>query len=160
MLKTPTTSPITFAFKLLSLRNHSRAELERELLKKGFAPENIWPLLEKLTREGVLNDRIFSMELIRSRTRQKPAGKMKMRAELRKKGISDEIVEELLKEYQSEELCLLAAKKKIGSLHGATEAIKKKRIELFLHNRGFAWQEIQAAIRSCFQAGTDDEETC
>ncbi len=160
MLNNPTTSPMAFAFKLLGLRNHSHDELERKLLKKGFAPESIWPVLEKLTREGVLNDRIFSMELIRSRSRQKPAGKMKMRAELRKRGISDEITEELLKEYHSEELCLRAAKKKLGTVHGATEAEKKKRLELFLHNRGFAWQEIQAAIRSCFQAGTDDEETC
>ncbi len=145
-----TSSPMAFALKLLGLRSHSRQELERKLLKKGYTTESIEPTLEKLTKRGVLNDRIFGMELIRSKSRQRPAGKIRMRAELRKRGISDEIIEQLLKEYHSEELCMRAAEKKIGSLHGATETDRKQKLEVFLHNRGFEWPEIQAALRHFF----------
>ena len=76
---------MAFALKLLGLRNHSQKELERKLLKKGYTSESIEPVLEKLTRQGVLDDRIFAMELIRSRSRRKPAGKLKISAELRKR---------------------------------------------------------------------------
>ena len=154
------TSAIAFALKLLGLRSHSREELERKLLKKGFTPESIEPVLVKLTKQGLLDDRMFSMELIRSKSRQKPAGKVKMRAELRKRGVSETIIGELLKEYKSGELCHRAAEKKFGSLHGATETEKEKKLEIFLHNRGFEWQEIQVELRRFFQSGSDDEEPC
>lgn len=151
---------MAFALKLLGLRNHSRKELERKLLKKGYTTESIEPVLEKLTKQGTLDDKMFSMELIRSKSRQRPAGKIRMRAELRKRGIPDEIIEQLIKEYHSEELCMQAAEKKIGSLHGASNTEKKKKLEIFLHNRGFEWQEIQLVLSRFFQSGPDDEEPC
>jgi regulatory protein len=154
------TSAITFALKLLSLRNHSQDELERKLLKKGYTAESIKPVLEKLTKEGVVNDMVFGMELIRSRSRRKPSGKVKLCAELRKRGVADTIIQELLKEYESVELCHKAAEKKIGSLHGATEKDKKKKLEIFLHNRGFGWQEIQKELRHFFDSGSENEEPC
>lgn len=148
---TTSTSAIAFALKLLGLRSHSREELERKLLKKGYTQESIEPVLEKLTKQGLLDDRMFSMELIRSKSRQKPAGRVKMRAELRKRGVSETIIGELLKEYDSGELCHRAAEKKFGSLRGVTETEKKKKLEIFLHNRGFEWQEIQVVLRRFFQ---------
>ncbi len=151
---------MAFALKLLGLRNHSRQELERKLLKKGCSPESIELALEKLTNRGVLDDRIFGMELIRSRSRRKPAGKLKLGAELRKKGVSDAITSELLKEYDGVELCYRAAEKKIRSLHNTTEADRKRKLEVFLSNRGFEWYEIQTVLKRLFQSGRDFEEPC
>ena len=76
---------MAFALKLLGLRNHSRRELERKLLKKGYDAKSTNEVMEKLTSRGVLDDRAFGMELIRSRSRRKPSGKLKLGAELRKK---------------------------------------------------------------------------
>jgi regulatory protein len=153
-------SAMTFAFKLLGLRNHSCKELEQKLLKKGYAPESIEPVLEKLTKQGVLDDRTFAMELIRSRSRRKPSGKWKTGAELRKKGIAEAIIGELLKEYDSASLCYQAAVKKNSSIHEATETGRKKKIEVFLCNRGFEWQEIQTVLKQFFASSADFEEPC
>jgi regulatory protein len=155
-----TSNAMSFALKLLGLRNHSRNELERKLLKKGFAPESIEPILEKLTKQGVLDDRIFGIELIRSRSRRKPSGKMKIRTELRKKGVSETIIADLLKEYDSAAHCLRAAEKKIGSLHEATETERKRKLEVFLYNRGFEWQEIQSVLKRLFLSVTDFDDPC
>ena len=160
MLNNTTPSAMAFALKLLGLRNHSQKELERKLLKKGYTVESIYPALEQLTSQGLLDDRKFSMELIRSRSGRKPSGKMKMRAELRKRGISETIIGELLKEYESKELCYRAAEKKIGSLHGTTITDRKKKLAVFLHNRGFEWQDIQTVLIHFFQSGLDNEEPC
>ncbi|NTV16476.1 MAG: recombination regulator RecX [Chlorobiaceae bacterium] len=155
-----TSSAMAFALKLLGLRNHSREELERKLLKKGFGSECIKPILEKLTMQGVLDDRIFGIELIRSRSKRKPSGKLKIRTELRKKGVSETIIVDLLKEYNSAAQCLRAAEKKIGSLHEATEVERKRKLEVFLYNRGFEWQEIQTVLKQLFLSGTDFEDPC
>lgn len=153
-------SAMAFAFKLLGLRNHSRLELERKLLKKGYDAGSVEEVMEKLTSRGVLDDRAFGMGLIRSRSRRKPSGKVKIGAELRKKGVAEAIVGELLKEYDSATLCRQAAEKKFGSLHEATEAAGKRKLEIFLLNRGFEWREIQAELKRLFQSGMDFEEPC
>lgn len=152
------TSAISFALKLLSLRNHSQHELERKLLKKGYPLENIKSVMEKLAAEGILDDKKFSMELIRSRSKRKPSGKLILTAELKKRGVSDTITQELLNGYASAELCHNAAQKKIASLHGVTECDQKKKLVTFLRNRGFGWQEIQAVLKNIFGSSPENEE--
>ncbi|MEI6639459.1 MAG: recombination regulator RecX [Chlorobium sp.] len=159
MNKTPLSAP-AFALKLLSFRNHSRKELERKLLRKGYPPESIEPVLNKLTAQGALDDRVFSMELIRSRSRRKPSGKLVMSAELRKRGVHDTVIEELLNEYESAELCRKAAEKKIASLAGATEQERRKKLALFLRNRGFGWQEIEEVLKGFFEQSQHDDDPC
>ncbi|MEI7694690.1 MAG: recombination regulator RecX [Chlorobium sp.] len=153
-------SAISFALQLLSLRNHSREELDRKLRKKGYTTESIGPVLDKLTKEGVLNDRIFTIELIRSRSNRRPSGKLKMQSELRKRGVADTIIEDLLQEYESVALCHKAAEKKIVSIHGATASERKKKLGIFLHNRGFGWQEIQIVLKRFSEPGSSDDESC
>jgi regulatory protein len=151
-------SAMGFALKLLGLRGHSCKELEVKLLKKGYSVESIGPVLEKLTLQGVLDDRMFGAALLQSRSRRKPSGKRKVGAELRKKGVSESLIGELLKEYDSAELCYRAAEMKYGSLRGATEACRQKKLEVFLYNRGFEWRDIQVVVRKFFKPGTDFDD--
>jgi regulatory protein len=151
---------MVFALKLLGLRNHSCKELERKLLKKGYSSESIGVVLEQLTRQGVLDDRMFGIELIRSRSKRKPSGKLKLSTELRKKGVSETLICELLKDYDSSLLCYRAAEKKIRLLHEATDTGRQRKLEVFLHNRGFEWHEIQSVLKRLFLSGTDFEEPC
>ncbi len=144
-------SVMGFALKLLGLRNHSCMELEKKLLKKGYPRESVDQVLEKLKGQGVMDDIVFGNELIRSRSRRKPSGKVRMRAELRNKGVADSIIGTLLQEYDSEELCYRAAEKKIGSVRGNTEASRKNKLEVFLRNRGFEWHDIQNVLTRLFQ---------
>jgi regulatory protein len=146
---------MVFALKILGLRNHSREELERKLLKKGYKVDYIMPVLEKLTLQGLLDDQVFAREYIRSRSKYKPAGKLKIKHELRIKGVSETIITQILQEVDSFELCRLAAEKKIRTLYTVPEADRKNKLERFLHNRGFAWQEIQQTLKLLFSAGSD-----
>ncbi len=152
----PATSAITFALKLLGMRNHSHKELEQKLRKKGYPSEEIESVLNTLTTRGLLNDQTFGSDVIRSRSRRKPAGTLKMSMELRKKGVPDVVINELLQEYDSVSLCHQAAEKKINALHGATEQEKRKKLETFLRNRGFGWQEIQGVLKRFFEINDDD----
>jgi regulatory protein len=149
---------LAFALKLLGIRTHSREELERKMRKKGFS-EEIWtPVIEKLAAKGLLDDRQFGMELLESRSKRKPSGKIKLGAELRKKGVADSVIDELLRTFDSSELCMKAAEKKFPALHGNSSAARKKKLEAFLRNRGFAWQEIREALKQFFPGVRDWNE--
>ena len=53
---------------------------------------------------------------------------------------------------------LRAAEKKILTLQSKSEADQKKKLEVFLHNRGFGWQEMQTVLKQFFPAGSEDDE--
>ncbi|MEI8031916.1 MAG: recombination regulator RecX [Chlorobiaceae bacterium] len=150
---------LALAFKLLGLRSHSRDELEQKLTRKGCEPSGIVRAMERLTELGVLNDRAFAMEVISSRSRRKPSGMPAMRYLLRKKGVNDSVADELLRDYDSSELCLQAAAKKILVLRGKSAEERKRKLERFLHSRGFEWQEIQKALKLLPQVGAEGEES-
>ncbi|MDP8305016.1 MAG: recombination regulator RecX [Candidatus Chlorobium antarcticum] len=157
--RTPPTPGETMmlAFKLLGLRNHSIAELEKKLLTKGCPAENTAAALQRLKKRGMLDDRVFGEEFIRGRLKRRPAGTMKLRAELRKKGMPDTVIEELLESYDGMQGALAAAEKKMASLQRFTLAVRKKKLEVFLHNRGFGWQEIRNAEKKMLGGFTDEE---
>jgi regulatory protein len=149
-----------FALKLLGIRSHSREELRRKLRKKGFDENCIDQVLQSLAARGIIDDRKFGSDLIRNQSRRKPSGTLKMRAELLKKGVSDTDAGELLKNYDSLEECMKAAEKKVAGLRTLSEPARKKKLETFLRNRGFAWQEIREALERFIPGGPDQHRSC
>ncbi|NTW10628.1 MAG: recombination regulator RecX [Chlorobiaceae bacterium] len=149
---------LALALKLLGIRSHSREELERKLRQKGFTEDIRVPVIEKLASRGLLDDREFGIELLKSRSKRKPSGKLKLGAELRKKGVPDPVIGDLLKEIDTGELCMRAAEKKFALLRSPSEAARKKKLESFLRNRGFSWQEIREAIERFFPGAADRED--
>jgi len=145
------------ALKLLGLRNHSIAELERKLLSKNCPENGTAEVLEKLKERGVLDDRAFSEEFIRGRLKRRPAGSMKLKAELRKKGVADDVIDEVIKSYDGMQGAVLAAEKKMTALLRFTPSVRKKKLEIFLRNRGFGWQEIQQATLRLGEEMTEEE---
>lgn len=152
-----TTEATAFALKLLSLRNHSRFELAGKLRKKGYSHETGEAALDYLSKKKLIDDEAFARELIESRQRRKPSGRGKLRCDLLKKGVSESVASELLKDYDSLEVALRAGRKKLAALKGRDENEKKKKIEVFLRNRGFEWPVIKETLENLFKTGQEDE---
>ncbi len=152
-----TTEATAFALKLLSLRNHSRFELAGKLRKKGYSHESAEAALDYLSKKKLINDEAFARELIESRQRRKPAGRGKLRCDLLKKGVPENVASELLKDYDSLEVALRAGRKKLAALKGRDENEKKKKVEIFLRNRGFEWPVIKETLESLFKTGQEYE---
>lgn len=151
---------MVFALKLLGMRSHSMEELRRKLRKKGFEEESTGQVIEQLCMKGLLDDRDFGEQMIGSRTKRKPSGKMKLGAELRRKGVPESMIVELLREVDTGALCMQAAERKFALLHGPSEASRKKKLESFLRNRGFAWQEIRETLERYFPGIGNREDSC
>ncbi len=133
------------AMRLLAARDHSRAELENKLTKKGFEQEAITSTMERLDQLNLLDDRAFAGSCMAGIARRRPEGKYKTRARLKQKGLSDELIEEAIASYDQSELCRAAAERKLRTLHGPPETIRKK-LYTFLKYRGFDWETIRKTI--------------
>lgn len=134
------------AYRLLSVRDRSTAELEDRLLSKGFDPLIVEETISRLTEVGLLNDRKFARSWVLQRTKYSARGKNILRQELRHKGINEEIISAVLEEIPVQ-LGVDAARtlvmKKASRLESTSIATwdayqkEKRRLYNMLVRRGF-----------------------
>lgn len=143
------------ATNFLSFRPRSEKEVSDYLANKLAAKENIKfsqasqsPLIEKviekLKKYKYINDVEFASWFTQSRNRSRPKGPMLISSELKKKGISQEIIESTLKSSPNEvELAKTALSKKIKRWQNLEESQFKKKVYQFLTSRGFGFETIR-----------------
>ena len=90
------------AYTLLARREYGRQEMVNKLLVKGFEPSLIENVVEQLVAERLLSDERFVEAFVRSRS-NRGYGPRRIEAELRERGISDELSDERLAAGPSEE---------------------------------------------------------
>ncbi len=132
---------------LLARREHGVTELSRKLKTKGFDPELVEEAIEGLVRDNLVSDRRFCESMVHSRF-NRGHGPVKVRYELRSKGVADQVIEgvmdELAPDWQ-QVLVNLIKKKYAGSLSG-TPAERAKKVR-FLCSRGFPQEMIFIVMR-------------
>jgi regulatory protein len=136
---------VRYSIRLLGLRAHGRSELYAKLKKKGFKPAVVEAAIARMESLGLIDDRSFAAGFVESMSRRRPEGKLKTRARLLQKGLSEEVAEEMLTGYDPAAMCRAAAEKKMRTLTGPHET-KLKKLETFLRNRGFDWQTIKETV--------------
>lgn len=82
---------------LIKFRQRSEKEIRDKLALKGYSPEILEELIRYFKGAGYINDREFARAWITSRLR-KPLGFRLIRQELRQKGVSEEIIDEVSRE--------------------------------------------------------------
>lgn len=80
---------------LLARREHSQTELFRKLLAKNFPDQEIRTQLDALIQEGTINHSRFIENYIHFR-RSKGFGPLRIRQELKEKGLGEEFIAEHL----------------------------------------------------------------
>lgn len=101
------------ALSYLSRRLLTRTEMIQRLERKGYPTTDIENTLERLTEWGYLNDHEYALSYIRSR--QSSYTKKRIEAELKRKGIDEELIDTALRtsysQEQEETLCQKEAQK-------------------------------------------------
>lgn len=143
------------AIGLLARRERSRSELRLALKRKSFDASIIESVLDGIEKEGLQSDARFASAWVETRRRLSPRGRAALSFELRQKGISDAKAVEALKRY-SEEDEQAALRDLIESrLSRWTDSNDDKhkikhRLLGFLTRRGFAYEDIRAALARDF----------
>ncbi len=129
------------AVRILSGREHSRAELRRKLLQRGYDRETVEQTLTKLRDLAYLDDRRFAEALIRQRVQIKLRGLEDVRQRLMIAGVSREIIDNALEDARDDldlrSVCREAGKKRLATLNEPDAKKKKAKLIRHLIGRGF-----------------------
>jgi regulatory protein len=128
------------ALHFLSYRPRSLAEVRQNLLKRGTPDALVEETLTRLQQTGLVNDPQFARTWVENRNTFQPRSKSVLRMELRRKGLSDEIIQPVLDEQVDEEtLAFEAARKFARRLAGLEWLEFRKKLSGFLSRRGFSY---------------------
>jgi regulatory protein len=134
------------AFRLLEFRSHSEKELTDKLRFKGASDENIERTLQLCRRYGFVNDASYAERKANDLLHLKKYGIRRIRSELKMKGISDDIIEDVIlnldKEQENENLTNLVRKKLKGDF---SDKNKDKALRYFVY-RGYDIYDIKDII--------------
>jgi regulatory protein len=142
------------ALNYLSFRPRSREEMRRYLRRKETNPELIEPVLERLDSLNLINDRDFTSFWVETREQFNPRGSHALRNELRMKGVSRDVVDELITDENDEELALKAGRKKAYSLLRLPDidyATFRNRLGSFLQRRGFGYEIATKTVKTLWE---------
>ncbi len=139
------------ALDLLARRSHFERELERKLNQRGYDREEVADTLERLRAEGFVDDRRTAGEFVRSRLRRAPEGRRKLRSELSRRGVANEIVTEVLEQETDDDdrdLARQAAErwKRTRSRPGRSRELEKAALARHLAGRGFSERAVYAVL--------------
>jgi regulatory protein len=82
------------ALKMLSRRDYFRVELEDRLARKGHQPEEIERALDRCSDLNLVNDARLAERFVEFRSADRGWGPRRLVAELRRRGVADELAEE------------------------------------------------------------------
>jgi regulatory protein len=142
------------ALKLLDYRQRSRSEISRGLARAGYEEDVIAEVLERLESMGLIDDAQFSRAWVNHRLSGKPMGKMRIKWELRQKGVPAEAAEEALaavdadSEYES---AREAARKRWEKDKEPDRHVKRRKLASFLYRQGFQWETINRVVSELSQ---------
>ena len=140
------------ALKILTRRDHGRAELAGKLAGKGFEEQIIAATLDRLAGLGYLDDRRFARLWAEAALRSGRGVGPRIALELRRRGIADDIVRdtltELAKGYEEADLLCQQMVRRYAGFDPATATDREKaRIFNYFRRRGFSGAAISTALR-------------
>ena len=134
------------ALRFLSMREHSRIELERKLSPYVQEGDNLIAILDFLENAKYLSDERFSESLVNRR--QSRFGNQKILSELQTHGLSKENIEQLkenLIETEVDRAIEILHRKYLNAPENHLEKSKQMK---FLMQRGFSMSSITQAIKA------------
>jgi regulatory protein len=142
------------ALRYLSMREHSRLELERKLSRYAEEGEDVEALLDSLEAGKFLSQSRFSESLVHRRAAR--FGNNRILSELQSHGIAGEDLTRIKTDLAQDEISRAREvwRRKFGNVpQDASQRAKQMR---FLQQRGFSHRAIQAVMRN--PSGADEEQ--
>lgn len=135
------------ALKLLATREHSRHELTRKLLARGCDQLLIEPVLDRLEGAGLVDDARVAEQYIRERV-GKGFGPVRIRGELRQKGLAEALVDRYLEPWRDDwPACLAQVHDRHFGREPPADRTELGRRARFLEQRGFTAESIRRFLR-------------
>jgi len=139
------------AYRFLTYRPRSRAEINRKLQDKEFEDAIIEAVLLDLERLGYVNDQQFAVQWATGRVRLRGFGRRRIEQELKSKGVGLDIIAETLREVSGADADIETAKKtverKLPSMQALDRETRRRRLAGFLERKGFSFEIIHSVLK-------------
>jgi regulatory protein len=140
---------------LLARRDYTSAELSTRLTDRGYAAEDVADALKNLVADGSVNDARVAAAHVRTSTRIKGRGRLRVKGELLARGISRQAIDEALSAFETgderEALLRILKRKRYPERPTLPE---RQRMYQHLLRRGFPGD----LIRSVLGRGNRDQD--
>lgn len=161
MEQTPYERTLARAFRLLSAKPRSEAELRARLSEKEWADaENVERVLARLKELGYLNDKHFAASYTASRLTAKPLGRNRLRRDLQRKKVAPQVTEQALNEAygegREEELIEAAIRKRLRLKGRPTTREETKKLYDYLLRLGFGYDLVNRKVREVGKIDADE----
>lgn len=137
----------TNAVKYIMYKPRTQFEVKNKLLKLEYDEELIEEVIDELLLLEYLNDNLYAEKFIRNSQSVKPMSKNVIKYKLREKGIPDDIIQNVLKDTEIDEIELaknLFLKKTKGKTLDEKEINK---VKAFLARKGFSLAIINKVVK-------------
>ena len=148
------------ALKFISYRIRTEDEIRRNLTKHSIRSEVISDVLNRLRRNGLVDDIQFANSWVENRNEFRPRAHRILTYELRKKGISDEVILQSLDSTTSdEELAFKAAQNQFHKYEEFEWSDFRRKLSGFLARRGFSYTIISLVVDQVWAENRSKEKT-
>ena len=147
------------ASRYLAYRPRSESELRQRLLKRGFNAEVIGTVVAELAEKGLVDDTAFARFWKENRDTFSPRSRWLLSAELRQKGITADVIEQVTGQADDIDSAYRAALKKARRLSLGDFQIFRRCLGDFLMRRGYSYGIVQETVAKLWQelSGTEDQ---
>ena len=139
------------AYRLLTYRPRSRAELAEKLQDREFDDAVIEAVFVDLVRLGYVNDRQFAEQWASGRVRLRGFGRRRIEHELKTKGVDPDVMTEALNQVfnvdTETETAQKEAGKKLKTMKAIDRETKRRRLAGFLERKGFTYEVIRNIVK-------------
>ena len=133
------------AVTLLGKNLKTKHQMKKYLVDKGYSEQIVNYVLEKLCEYNYINDENYAKLYVRSIKNK--FGKIKIRNELKLKGVSDKNIDLALADFESEEEVIFnLANKWLKDKPASYENLSK--LYRFLLSKGFDYEEVSRVVKS------------
>lgn len=134
------------AMNLLARREHSSKELRQKLISRHYEEFIVDEVLTTLVQERLLSNERFAESYVQYRS-NRGIGPVRLRQELRERGIEDELIECYLNGLEWQQLAATTRRKKFGIVTPEDYQARAKQMR-FLQYRGFTTDQIHGVLKS------------
>jgi len=131
--------------RYVAMRPRTRWEVEFYLECKQASPALIDNILNKLSNIGLIDDRKFAQAYVNDRKLLRPASRRKIIAELRKKRVADEIIQQITSAEEIDDRTALRAI--IERKRRQTKYQDDTKLMQYLARQGFGYDDINSVLQ-------------
>lgn len=139
------------ALNFLSYRPRSESEVRSRLVRRGFAGSEIDAVLVKLKEQGLISDTAFAEFWKDNRREFSPRSQFLTRLELRRKGVANEVIDQVVSSLDDSENAYRAGLVRAQRLPLSDRLIFRKRLGDYLRRRGFSYGVVSETVERIWQ---------